>query len=1476
MKTNEPTCHVLLALLTLWLPWIITLIAAQSAAPKLMWCASPLTPAVLESPIDTWVDVPDTSVAVKLQNEAVVMISYDVSVTHVTDVQPEGVQVSELNELSFRIAVDGTPYRQSATTVDDREPIVVVASGFLVLEIPRGHHLVKLQWRKRGTHVLKWAVASDILDGFAGGRSLTVSAQHRFIWYKQPITAVSLLSLNKWEAVPGMAVNFRLSEPATIRFFYQLPVRPELVQYSRDTAAYDEIETALEINGLRYRETGSYGIVEGSRKSTVHLQGSIIMDLIPGEYSAVIYWKSLLGSSRPWYSSPNALDGFAMGRVLAAVGEWSMDSMSVYHLEQFKPTSVGDWSDVGDSVLQFMLPKATQVSLSYNLPLSQSDNPQFSSWTEDSWDRVQTRLVIDGVAYRHMSSLVDGNVRGIKNARASMVLPLAGGSHTARLQWKNVDGSQWRAVSFITDQASSYASIFISVNTWNNDPKIIAPTLVSGEEDKTLEIVDISISDTDSEMALDYEVTVTMSVKNGVLSLDPTPGITFALGNGDRNEYLLFSGTLSSVNTFLARVWYRSYLNWYGDDELRIKVVDQGVTGFTAASTDETSVVIRIASVNDPPQLIVPSTQFLLEDQQISIFGVRVHDVDPGFAHSNSTFEMQLFVLSGVISLGSTSGVEFIEGDGEADQLLRFRGDLRAINSALFEIKYRPDKDFNSKQHVERLGIRVRDFNYLDDTITDAFKSILIEVQSSDDPTQVVPLELSTITLRGYAVKLLGETTGNEVVYAQLFAMTPVGEIQLSTPSSAFPAGVTKLPAGDEPFNSMTLKGSVADVTDILESVKFIRAPSFHGYEIIFIRLSAVPDFSVVEDSTIQMNLHSNSSTELWSIANASPSRGKIEGGTTVSVTGKRFRVWPDEALWCRFGRSSLVQATVISDTLLTCVTPPASADLPKRTFMMVTNGDDFYSNPIPYVYEETWAIASASPTGGPRTGGTTILIKGENFPRNTALQCAFGKKMSMARYLSSSTVSCKAPMMDKGTTDVDLRLTSNGQDFSQSLLFSYRDSPEIHSINPPYGSSSGGDVIVITGANLFSDSQANCVFNGSIVTVASFKSSSSILCLSPAVANLTLEPLIVSVAVVLEATPYEAPENFSIYAPPIVSTVNPAFITRSGDILTVSGSHYQNLSSLSCYFINVNDEGIVMSENALMVEVYSYSDAISVSPANGIVFPNTTIGIQMERISSVRSVECTFRSDNGSSPAIAAAIIGSLTSAGCSIPADVFKPSAILLFSVAIDNFTVVDQMELYFVPDLVVKSISPTIGIIGASNLVRVELEPVGTVPTNYLCAFGGIVTSGSANKTTNGSVVECLSPVSNFTMEVPVAITANEVDFFASTNSNERVFQYVHLPSVYSFWPRMGSARGGTMLLLEGDDFSEQMQFTCIFNSDIVVLAEWHNATHVSCITPSDSHEQGFATLAISDVNNNFQVELQRKFRSLAAIFILAVPS
>jgi len=54
-------------------------------------------------------------------------------------------------------------------------------------------------------------------------------------------------------------------------------------------------------------------------------------------------------------------------------------------------------------------------------------------------------------------------------------------------------------------------------------------------------------------------------------------------------------------------------------------------------------------------------------------------------------------------------------------------------------------------------------------------------------------------------------------------------------------------------------------------------------------------------------------------------------------------------------------------------------------------------------------------------------------------LQCAFGTQLTPARLLSASAVSCQAPMVGNDISRVDLRVTSNGQDFSQPLAFEYQ-----------------------------------------------------------------------------------------------------------------------------------------------------------------------------------------------------------------------------------------------------------------------------------------------------------------------------------------------------------------------------------------------------------------------------------------------------
>lgn len=797
----------------------------------------------------------------------------------------------------------------------------------------------------------------------------------------------------------------------------------------------DEIETVLEINGERWRETGSYGYLKGSSKANLILQGSVILDLQPGDYSVVLWWKNLITSKRSWYSTPTALDGFAMGRTLAAVGERHVERISVYSFgDQYRQTTVGKWSDVGDSVLQFALPTATRVTLSYNLPLSQSDNPQFSSWSAAYWNRIQTRLVIDGVAYRHLSSYVDGSVRGIKNARASMVLSLAGGSHTARLQWQNVDGGQWTSVSFVTDAASSYASVFLFVNPWNNDPKVIASDLVNGQEDVPLVITGISISDIKEVMALDYQVSIQMAVQHGTLTLLSTAGITYASGKGVRNEFILFSGPLSKVNTVLAAITYQSFLNWYGNDTLVIRVTDQDSTGFGFTATDEKQITLRITSVNDPPQLIVPAAQYVLEEEEASIFGVSVFDVDVSPADGSAMFEVQLYVISGVISLTAEANVTFLEGSATTEQFMRFRGDMQSVNAALFEIIYQPNHDFNSLHHAEQLGIRVIDYNNRDDTVSEVFNVIILNVRSENDPVVVLPSEMFTSIVSGYSIDTTVGGAATGVIYIRLQASTLFGRIGFVTD---IPNSVVKTPLSDDPSSWIHVNGPTQAIQELMNSISYSRTPSFSGYEVLRIQMSHLPDFSIAEDTAVQLGLTFNNSVKT-KVLSISPTRGRAGGNTNVTVRGKGFFKPLKYPLKCQFGANIPVAAELVSDEVIKCKSPPNN-DAFHATFLMVTDGQTFYSNPVAFEYESNWSVKAIYPSTGPAIGGSLVYVHGEKFPNSADLRCAFGDVMVPASFTSESSVHCLTPPQAAAVSYiVSFRLTTNTKEFSQSFAFRY------------------------------------------------------------------------------------------------------------------------------------------------------------------------------------------------------------------------------------------------------------------------------------------------------------------------------------------------------------------------------------------------------------------------------------------------------
>ena len=109
--------------------------------------------------------------------------------------------------------------------------------------------------------------------------------------------------------------------------------------------------------------------------------------------------------------------------------------------------SAGAWLDIADMTLSLSLPNTTSVIVSYGVSVV-ADKPTHpgGDFLNDAGleasglgDFLGARLTIDGVPYRQSGSHVSalGSMeRSARQLRGHMVLPLQGGNHTVKLQWR--------------------------------------------------------------------------------------------------------------------------------------------------------------------------------------------------------------------------------------------------------------------------------------------------------------------------------------------------------------------------------------------------------------------------------------------------------------------------------------------------------------------------------------------------------------------------------------------------------------------------------------------------------------------------------------------------------------------------------------------------------------------------------------------------------------------------------------------------------------------------------------------------------------------------------------------------------------------------------------------------------------------------------------------------------------------------------
>ena len=153
------------------------------------------------------------------------------------------------------------------------------------------------------------------------------------------------------------------------------------------------------------------------------------------------------------------------------------------------------------------------------------------------------------------------------------------------------------------------------------------------------------------------------------------------------------------------------------------------------------------------------------------------------------------------------------------------------------------------------------------------------------------------------------------------------------------------------------------------------------------------------------------------------------------------------------------------------------------------------YTPPVPVPVVPT--LTSISPTSGPTGGGTTITLAGTNFASGATVQVG-GVAATGVTVVSATQVRATTPAGSVGARSVQITNPS-GESASLAGAFTYVDGPDLTSVSPTSGPTTGGTTITIAGSSFVPGAMVRV--NGVAATGVTFVSATQLRANTPAAA---------------------------------------------------------------------------------------------------------------------------------------------------------------------------------------------------------------------------------------------------------------------------------------------------------------------------------------------------------------------------------------
>ncbi|HEY4423043.1 MAG TPA: tandem-95 repeat protein [Pyrinomonadaceae bacterium] len=376
----------------------------------------------------------------------------------------------------------------------------------------------------------------------------------------------------------------------------------------------------------------------------------------------------------------------------------------------------------------------------------------------------------------------------------------------------------------------------ISITAVNDAPVNTVPGPQSTNED-TVKVFSsgngnqISVADVDLGA---NPIKITLTATNGTVSLSTTAGLTITTGTGAADTTVVFTGSLSAVNTALNGLVFNPTANFNGTASVQIISDDQGFTGTGGALTDTDTVNITVNGIDDAPSIITSSgsASYTENDAPVAIDpDLTVTDIDSTNL-TGATVAITAFFQSGQDVLVFTNQLGITGNYNSGTGILTLTGTSSVANyqTALRSVAYQNSSDNPSTTP------RAATFAVTDGTSTVQSTRGITITAVNDPPVNTVPGSVGTpqntpIVFAGAnTISVADVDAGGNTIQVTLTATN--GTLTLSgTSGLSFSfTDANGAGAGDGTADAtMTFRGTLVNVNAALNGMTFTPTAGFTG-----------------------------------------------------------------------------------------------------------------------------------------------------------------------------------------------------------------------------------------------------------------------------------------------------------------------------------------------------------------------------------------------------------------------------------------------------------------------------------------------------------------------------------------------------------------------------------------------------------------------------------------------------------------------